>query len=49
MLGNARSPACPFVDDRLENIEDAVALGMVGVHYQQLADLREPLTAVLGG
>lgn len=34
---------CLFVDDRLENIEAAVALGMSGVHYRTPADLREVL------
>ncbi|MEV0277468.1 HAD-IA family hydrolase [Streptomyces sp. NPDC050610] len=36
---------CLFVDDRLENVEAAVALGMTGVHYRELGDLR----AALGG
>ncbi|MEU2392727.1 HAD-IA family hydrolase [Streptomyces sp. NPDC007369] len=35
---------CLFVDDRAENVEAAVAIGMTGVHYRQLADL----SAVLG-
>ncbi|MCX5338572.1 HAD family hydrolase [Streptomyces atratus] len=35
---------CLFVDDRLENIEAAVALGMTGVHYRQPGDLREALS-----
>ncbi|MFJ8822335.1 HAD family hydrolase [Streptomyces sp. NPDC102467] len=30
---------CLFVDDRLENVEAAVALGMTGVHYRERADL----------
>ncbi|WP_432119786.1 HAD family hydrolase [Streptomyces sp. bgisy032] len=32
---------CLFIDDRLENIEAAVALGMTGLHYRDPADLRE--------
>ncbi len=35
---------CLFVDDRAENVEAAVALGMTGVHYREPDDLR----AVLG-
>lgn len=35
---------CLFVDDRLENIEAAVGLGMTGVHYRQPGDLREALS-----
>lgn len=38
---------CLFVDDRPENIEAAVALGMTGVHYRGPADLREPLGFLL--
>lgn len=34
---------CLFVDDRLENVEAAMALGMTGVHYREIADLREVL------
>ncbi|QKW11013.1 HAD-IA family hydrolase [Streptomyces sp. NA04227] len=34
---------CLFVDDRLENVEAAVALGMSGLHYREPADLRERL------
>ncbi|MEU0571616.1 HAD-IA family hydrolase [Nonomuraea sp. NPDC005983] len=30
---------CLFVDDRLENVEAARALGMTGVHYRGVADL----------
>ncbi|MER7489278.1 HAD-IA family hydrolase [Streptomyces sp. NPDC126497] len=39
---------CLFVDDRLENVEAAVALGMTGVHYRGPADLREALDLVCG-
>ncbi|MFF7871198.1 HAD family hydrolase [Streptomyces qaidamensis] len=39
---------CLFVDDRLENIEAAVALGMTGVHYRQPEDLRKVLALALG-
>jgi putative hydrolase of the HAD superfamily len=35
---------CLFVDDRLENIEAAVALGMSGLHYREPADVRESLS-----
>ncbi|MFD0269456.1 HAD family hydrolase [Streptomyces sp. NPDC127106] len=35
---------CLFVDDRAENVEAAVEIGMTGVHYRELADL----SAVLG-
>ncbi|WP_445527460.1 HAD family hydrolase [Streptomyces cyslabdanicus] len=38
---------CLFVDDRLENIEAAVALGMTSVHYRGPADLRESLSFLL--
>lgn len=38
---------CLFIDDRLENIEAAVALGMTGVHYREPADLHGPLAFVL--
>ncbi|GAA2265199.1 hypothetical protein GCM10010145_43240 [Streptomyces ruber] len=31
---------CLFVDDRTENVEAAVALGMTGVHYRGPEDLR---------
>ncbi|MEV7067862.1 HAD-IA family hydrolase [Streptomyces collinus] len=39
---------CLFVDDRLENIEAAVALGMTGVHYREPEDLRKVLALALG-
>jgi putative hydrolase of the HAD superfamily len=38
---------CLFVDDRLENVEAAVELGMSGVHYRTSADLRRPLSFLL--
>ncbi|WP_267246424.1 HAD-IA family hydrolase [Streptomyces sp. PR69] len=38
---------CLFVDDRLENVEAAVGLGMTGVHYRESADLREALAVML--
>ncbi|MFE3885796.1 HAD-IA family hydrolase [Streptomyces lydicus] len=38
---------CLFVDDRLENIEAATALGMTGLHYREPADLRGPLGFLL--
>ncbi|BDM74826.1 hypothetical protein HEK616_83130 (plasmid) [Streptomyces nigrescens] len=34
---------CLFVDDRLENVEAAITLGMTGVHYREAADLQEAL------
>ncbi|MFD1933741.1 MULTISPECIES: HAD-IA family hydrolase [Nonomuraea] len=34
---------CLFVDDRLENVEAARALGMIGVHFTAAADLAEAL------
>ncbi|MGC5401183.1 HAD family hydrolase [Streptomyces sp. DT20] len=40
---------CLFVDDRLENIEAAVALGMTGVHYRGPADLQSALGSLLDG
>ncbi len=38
---------CLFVDDRLENIEAAVALGMTGLHYREPEDLRKVLALAL--
>ncbi|GGX23117.1 HAD family hydrolase [Streptomyces chryseus] len=38
---------CLFVDDRLENIEAAVGLGMSGIHYREPADLHAPLSFLL--
>ncbi|WP_329116527.1 HAD family hydrolase [Streptomyces sp. NBC_01465] len=35
---------CLFVDDSEENVKAAVALGMTGVHYRELADLQRALT-----
>lgn len=35
---------CLFVDDRLENVEAARALGMTGVHYRSISDLHKLLT-----
>ncbi|MFD3652285.1 HAD family hydrolase [Streptomyces sp. NPDC058620] len=40
---------CLFVDDRRENVDAAVALGMTGVLYRELADLYAPLSAALEG
>ncbi|GAA2203782.1 hypothetical protein GCM10009850_000120 [Nonomuraea monospora] len=34
---------CLFVDDRLPNVEAAVALGMTGVHYRKFQDLSDVL------
>ncbi|MFE7113908.1 HAD family hydrolase [Streptomyces sp. NPDC057654] len=39
---------CLFVDDRLENVEAAVALGMTGVHFRESADLRAAVGGLLG-
>ncbi|MFD5949834.1 HAD family hydrolase [Streptomyces collinus] len=39
---------CLFVDDRLENVEAAAALGMTGVHYREPEDLRKVLALALG-
>lgn len=43
----AATNRCLFVDDSLENVKAAVALGMTGVHYREPADLHEPLSFVL--
>ncbi|MFC8274900.1 HAD family hydrolase [Streptomyces sp. NPDC057271] len=40
---------CLFVDDRLENVQAATALGMTGVLYREPADLQKALGSVLGG
>ncbi|QCD61031.1 hydrolase [Streptomyces hawaiiensis] len=40
---------CLFVDDRLENIEAAVALGMTGLHYREPADLHASVSFLLDG
>ncbi|WP_228453009.1 HAD-IA family hydrolase [Streptomyces alkaliterrae] len=40
---------CLFVDDRLENVEAAVACGMRGVHYRQVEDLRGALEGMWEG
>jgi putative hydrolase of the HAD superfamily len=39
---------CLFVDDRQENIDDVVGLGMTGVLYREVADVRAALAPVLG-
>lgn len=38
---------CLFVDDRQENVDAAVALGMAGVLYRGPEDLRRALAPVL--
>ncbi|MEV8317495.1 GNAT family N-acetyltransferase [Streptomyces sp. NPDC059900] len=43
-----RAERCLFVDDRKENVDAAVALGMTGLHYTGPDDLREALAPVLG-
>ncbi|GIH81383.1 HAD family hydrolase [Planobispora longispora] len=40
---------CLFVDDRRENVEAARALGMTGVLYREVADLRGALAPLLEG
>lgn len=40
---------CLFVDDRLENVDAAAALGMTGVHYRESEDLRESVSFLLDG
>lgn len=49
-LERAGVPAerCLFVDDRKENVDAAVALGMAGLHYTGPDDLRDALAPVLG-
>ncbi|PZF97934.1 HAD family hydrolase [Micromonospora deserti] len=43
-LAGAAPERCLFVDDRLENVQAARALGMAGVHYRTVADLAAVLT-----
>jgi len=45
---NVAVDRCLFVDDRLENVAAAVALGMTGLHYRRPEDLHEPLGFLLG-
>lgn len=40
---------CLFMDDRLENVEAAVVLGMTGVHYRGPEDVRQALGFALEG
>ncbi|MCX4827594.1 HAD-IA family hydrolase [Streptomyces sp. NBC_01016] len=40
---------CLFVDDRIENVEAAVALGMSGVHYLGPAGLRTAVGSLFDG
>ncbi|MET8000237.1 HAD family hydrolase [Nonomuraea glycinis] len=42
-LAGAAPECCLFVDDRLENVEAAIALGMTGVHFRAPADLAAAL------
>ncbi|MFB7907538.1 HAD family hydrolase [Kitasatospora sp. NPDC056076] len=44
----ARPERCLFVDDRQENVDAAVALGMTGVLYRGPEDLRRALAPLLG-
>lgn len=43
----ARPERCLFIDDRVENVAAAAALGMTGVHYRDVADLRSVLAPLL--
>jgi putative hydrolase of the HAD superfamily len=43
-LAGAAPERCLFVDDRPQNVEAAVALGMTGVHYRTFTDLTAALT-----
>lgn len=43
----ARPERCLFIDDRAENVEAAAALGMTGVRYRELADMRRALAPLL--
>ncbi|MGW2629826.1 HAD family hydrolase [Streptomyces chattanoogensis] len=43
----ARPDRCLFVDDRQENVDAAAALGMTGVHFRGVGDLRTALAPVL--
>lgn len=45
----AGTDRCLFIDDRLENVEAAVALGMTGVHYRGPEDLHTVWGFALGG
>ncbi|WP_214416769.1 HAD family hydrolase [Sphaerisporangium fuscum] len=42
-LAEVTPERCLFVDDRLENVEAARALGMTGLHFRAAADLAEAL------
>jgi len=42
-LAGSAPERCLFVDDRLENVEAAIALGMTGVHFRAPADLAAAL------
>ncbi|GAA2412161.1 HAD family hydrolase [Nonomuraea africana] len=42
-VAGAAPSRCLFVDDRLENVEAARALGMIGVHFTEVSDLAEAL------
>jgi putative hydrolase of the HAD superfamily len=42
-LAGAAPERCLFVDDRLENVSAARALGMTGVHFRTIADLTAAL------
>jgi hypothetical protein len=45
----AEASRCLFVDDRLENVDAATALGMTGLHYREPADLRQALAFLEAG
>ncbi|GII54359.1 hydrolase [Planotetraspora thailandica] len=44
----ANPQRCLFVDDRAENAEAAVALGMTGLLYREVADLQRALAPLAG-
>nr|WP_189220729.1 HAD-IA family hydrolase [Streptomyces ruber] len=43
----AQADRCLFIDDRQENIDAAIRLGMTGILYRRLADLRTALAPLL--
>jgi len=47
-LAGAPAERCLFVDDTLENVEAAAALGMPTVHFREAADLGRALEPLLG-
>ncbi|WP_416972610.1 HAD family hydrolase [Streptomyces sp. 4F14] len=47
-LAGVAPERCLFVDDTLENVEAAQALGMLPVHFREAADLERALEPLLG-